>query len=104
MTFTPVPAIAAIIAEGSFETPPSTFADTVALLSQSTRMMGHTTSTSITQTRATIAAITSPSQSGIAGTAAIMLTRRMPMNMPSGDTLSMPIVTGLEAVCGLALM
>jgi hypothetical protein len=49
MTSTPVPAIAAIIAEGLFKTPPFTFADVVASLSPSTRTIGRTASTSTAQ-------------------------------------------------------
>jgi hypothetical protein len=88
MTSTPVPMITAIIAEGSFETPPSTFVDAVASLSPNRRTMGRTASTSTTPNRATTDDTNSQSQSGSAGTVASSLTRRIPTNETSGNTLS----------------
>jgi hypothetical protein len=90
MTSTPVPMIAAIIAEGSFETAPFTVADTVAALSSNRDPVGHTSYTSTRQGRAAIVTNNNQSQSGSAGIAASSSTRRTHTNMSFGNTLNVP--------------
>jgi hypothetical protein len=84
-----VPVIAAIIVEESFKTLPSTFMDAVTLLSPNRRTTGCTVSMLIILNRATADDTNSQSQSGSIRTAASLLTRRIPMNETSNNTLSM---------------